>query len=202
IQQRGSPPSNLGNSILVNRPTYSLRTATSTTRASRAFSLKEMEDNCCAKLSGFYEGEDVSLWFGGSLYELTNNYDFKFRDMRVNTFNAEDKFQPLELMDLGIFYVTDMKHDIDIKFYRHAGLKPHQLFEKFNCNDMLLWEYFYSRNVHDEWSWRREGWIFSMSWSYKRGVKDCQSMVSWDRSVAAHANIIGKDCRRAGTLAD
>nr|GEX93197.1 hypothetical protein [Tanacetum cinerariifolium] len=43
-------------------PACALRTATSAARASRALSLEAMEDNCCARLSGFYEGEDVSLW--------------------------------------------------------------------------------------------------------------------------------------------
>ncbi|GJU29334.1 hypothetical protein Tco_1172923 [Tanacetum coccineum] len=77
----------------------------------------------------------------------------KFGDMRVNNFDAEDKFQPLELMDL----VSKLAESQDIKsgkflvgfssslsnrFYRHAGLKPHQLYGKFNCIDMIFWEYF------------------------------------------------------------
>ncbi|GJV92855.1 zf-CCHC domain-containing protein [Tanacetum coccineum] len=51
-------------------PACALRTATSAARASRALSLEAMEDNCCARLSGFCEGEDVSLWFGCSLWEI------------------------------------------------------------------------------------------------------------------------------------
>ncbi|GKA98092.1 hypothetical protein Tco_0825986, partial [Tanacetum coccineum] len=31
------------------------------------------------------------------------------------------------------------------RFYRHAGLKPHQLYGKFKCIVMLRWEYFCSR---------------------------------------------------------
>ncbi|GJS16482.1 hypothetical protein Tco_0410954 [Tanacetum coccineum] len=64
-----------------------------------------------------------------------------FGDMGVNKFDAEDKFQPLELMD-------SIWHDIAIKFYRHAGLKPHQLYGKFNCIHMLLWEYFCNRSEY------------------------------------------------------